>query len=91
MPYGVKIKLGFGQQITIQFGQQDCLVFKVWAGKKFSKGIDNTASSAGDYGLRPVTECGFVVFGKVATAIELIAPENETAALRCNMPHGGDP
>jgi hypothetical protein len=45
MAHSVKVEFGFGQQAAIKLGNQNGFVFKIRAGKKLAKGIDNAASA----------------------------------------------
>src|SRR5258707_11351320 len=91
MAYNVKIKFSLGQQAAVEFGHQDRFLFKVRACQEFTERADNAASSARKHGVRFFTECGRVIFGEVATPVELVAAQDKAASLSGNMLHGRRP
>ena len=76
---------------AVDFGDEDDFVFKIGAGEKIAKRIDDATAAARDDGVWLVAERRAIVCGKVATAIELIAGENEAAAFDGDVAHGGEP
>src|SRR5690349_12629988 len=91
MPNGIEIKFCLGQQTAIQLSHQDCFIFKVRASQKFTKRTDDAASAAGKNSVLFCSEGRGVIFGEVATAVDLIAAQDKAAAFRGNMLHGGRP
>src|SRR5579863_3567810 len=87
----IQVKLPAHDLGTIDLSSEYGLAFRVGAGEEVPEGIHDAAAAPRHDSIRVVAECGVIVRGKIALAVELIAGKYEAAPLDGNMAHRSDP
>jgi hypothetical protein len=83
--HDIEVVLATRDVTQVQVRRQDLFAAKIRSGKHLPQGVDNTAAPTRKDGLRRIPTWGDVGGWVVGASRELVAGQDETAALQCDI------